>query len=492
MKNFLIRWGNSIIEVLVLGAVFWSTWMHAVLWGISPTVLMVLMGLAFCLWAGSRLYISDDSAERTPAMFKRRPIATLSIPSVWIWAPICLLGILVIAQTIPLPAFLVGILSPKRIEMTRKLGEALPELKSGFLTLAVDPRVARSALPYFIFPLMAFILGNSLASSRRRARTVIYYLLLIVLAEAVYGLIEQLTGHLYVLWVPANGNHAVGTFANYNHFAAILSLFLPVTIGWLYFRVSELEIESDEDGQLEASSWDLLNSRQGLWLLAAPVLVLGIIQSQSRGGFASMIFGLAIMLWGGLRSRLARTFAAIGILLALGILIYAMSGDYQEVFERFKNTDEFEGDEGSRWAIWRNSLGIVRDYPVFGIGLGNFADVYRHYEKGNAFYLSAYQAHNEWLEGTLTFGLPCMILFAIAVGVCFVKTYQIIRRADRDKPWLLGVWSGLIGLALHSCVEFTFHSPHLAITAALLMGLLLGYERTYQQGRRHRVAYAAQ
>jgi uncharacterized membrane protein YedE/YeeE len=70
-----------------------------------------------------------------------------------------------------------------------------------------------------------------------------------------------------------------------------------------------------------------------------------------------------------------------------------------------------------------------------------------------------------------------MGLLVVAVAVCFVKSFRIVRRARRDQPWLLGAWAGLLALMVHSFVEFNFHMPNIAITAALLMGLVLGYER---------------
>ena len=232
---------------------------------------------------------------------------------------------------------------------------------------------------------------------------------------------------------------------------------------------------SNQGNLLPPTSWDMLNSRHSLWLFVPAILIMGIIQSHSRGGFASMLFSLAIMLFAGVRSRMTRTFSAVGILLALAIFGYAINSDYQAVIDRFKDSArEYEGENG-RMALWRNSLGMMADYPWFGIGPGNFADAYRHYERGS-YSSSPYQAHNEWLEGFLTFGIWGMCPLVIAVVICFAKSFHTIRRAGRDKPWLLGIWCGLLGLMLHSFVEFTFHSPGIAITASVLMGLLLGFK----------------
>jgi O-antigen ligase len=487
MKRRIARWGSSTVQTLVLAAVAWSTVIHSAYSYVTPTVLFVLLGSALCIWASSRLLLPSTGAEGSgshgepnadapaAAVPHHRPITPLAVQSLWIWVPLCLLCLLTLASVIPLPASLIEVLSPSRAAWARKLSEALPDLKTRWLTLSADSDATQRAFPYFLFPLMAFVLGNSLASSRRRVRGIVTFLLCLALAEGLYGLAEQLSGHRYVLWIADRSDDARGTFINRNHFAATLSLFVPMAIGWLYFRASYVVQRPTLGDILTPTSWDLLHSRRGLWLVVPPVLVLGIIQSHSRGAFSSMLLGLALMVLAGWRSRVSRAFAVISIVLSIVILGYAMSGDYEKTIKRFGEISELTG-KGGRAATWSDSLGIVRDYPLFGIGLGNFADVYRHYQTSGS-KSAPYQAHNEWLEGLLTFGWPGMGLLVVAVAVCFVKSFRIVRRARRDQPWLLGAWAGLLALMVHSFVEFNFHMPNIAITAALLMGLVLGYER---------------
>lgn len=477
MSNYLVRWGIRAMQILLLLSVFWGMVIHGAFGALSATVLFGLLGSAFCLWVSLRLFARSQDDLSLQRCRHSEPVPALSVPSPWIWGPIVLLGFFVIIQTIPLPTWLVGSFSPQRVRLAHRLSEALPELWTNSLTISVNPDFSRRDLPFFLFPVIAFILGNFMASSRKRVRKIIRFLVCLVMAEALYGLAEQLSGHRYMLWIPipGGGENALGTFVNRNHFAAVLSLFLPITVGWIYFRASDTVNDLDHDEIRPPTSWDFLASSRGLWLLGPAVLVLGIIQSHSRGGFSTMLFGLALMLGRGFRSHLARTLAATGVLLAIVILVYTINSDYRLVLNRFENLTETESQNG-RITIWRNSLGIVSDYPMVGIGLGNFADVYRQYETESTGY-SPYQAHNEWLEGVLTFGILGFCPLLLALVVCFVKSYRIACEGERDKPWLLGVWCGLLGLALHSFVEFTFHSPGIIIPASFLMGLLLGFER---------------
>ena len=71
-------------------------------------------------------------------------------------------------------------------------------------------------------------------------------------------------------------------------------------------------------------------------------------------------------------------------------------------------------------------------------------------------------------------GIVGMIPVLVAVLAFFVVVIKQTGRAGSDAPWVLGVWCGLLGLALHATVEGVLHLPAIALIASLLMGLLIG------------------
>ncbi|MBM3335734.1 O-antigen ligase family protein, partial [Candidatus Sumerlaeota bacterium] len=346
----------------------------------------------------------------------------------------------------------------------------------------MDPNATGHALAVFAAAVMAFTAGAYLARSRKRVRRVLKLLIALAILEAVYGLVENLTRHQHIFWIPVGGDFARGTFYNRNHFAATLSMFLPVMIGWFYFRAAAAKSRHERTHLLPATSWDILGTKHGLWLLAPAALVLAIIQSQSRGGFSSMILGVALMFAVGARRKTSRTIAWLTIPLALALFVYGINSDYQAVLDRFGKLVEKPAAEG-RTTIWNDSLGIVRDYPVFGIGLGNFPRAYMQYASVSTLNYP-YQAHNEWLEGLLTLGILGMVLVTCTFAAFLWKTFRQIRATGPDYPWLLGCWCGLVALAFHSFGEFNLHIPSIAVTSALFAGVLLGV------GPAHRSAHS--
>ena len=71
-------------------------------------------------------------------------------------------------------------------------------------------------------------------------------------------------------------------------------------------------------------------------------------------------------------------------------------------------------------------------------------------------------------------GIAGMIPVLIVVLLPFVMVLKRIGRAGPDAPWVLGIWCGLLGLALHATVEGVLHLPAIALIASLLAGLLIG------------------
>jgi O-antigen ligase len=439
--------------------------------------------VAFCFWTGLRL-VADGNNRRSSGVGNPGRVADPGAEEI-AWPPAGLyahsriatlvalaLIAYVLIQMFPLPAGVVALLSPARASWEAAFREALQMPPARLLTLSVDPEGSRRALALVAAAIMAFAAGAYLVTSRTRVRRVVAVLLGVAILEALYGLAESLTGHQQVLWIPVDEEFARGTFYNRNHFAAMLSLFVPVSIGWFYYRTAAARSELEKTHLLPATSWDVLGSRQGLWLIAPALLVLGVIQSFSRGAFSSMLLGIALMFGIGARGRTTRAVSWLSVPLALAILAYGIQSDYQVVLERFGMLAEDVQQEG-RTRIWNDSLGIVRDYPLFGVGLGNFPRLYMQYASVDTMWYPS-QAHNEWLEALITLGAVGMSLAVVALVAFFVTTFRRIRRSGRDQPWLLGMWCGLIGLAMHCFAEFNLHIPSLAITAALFAGILAG------------------
>ena len=476
--------GNVCLEWLALGAIVSGT---LALGGVGEWAFALLFGLlsaAICIWAGLRLLAGDTPQTQRPyGDFNYDTAPPLLVHSRWlVWIMLAVVGYLIF-QTVPLPPVLARALSPRRVAREAALRLAMDEPPPAAYPLSANNLAGREALPPVALAIMAFTTGAYLAGNRRRARRMVTCLLGLGLVEALYGLAENLSGHHYIFWIPAAKPFACGTFYNRNHFAALLSVLAPLSIGWFYFRAASRQADVERNALVPPTPWDILSSRAGLWMLVPAALMLGVIQSASRGGFAALLLGTALFFALSARGRSIRTVSWLTLILSLTLFAYAVSSEYQIMLDRYGQlADKGEG----RLEVWRDSLGIIRDYPLFGIGLGNFPKIFMLYSTRDTTSYP-YQAHNEWLEGLITLGFVGMALLAALIVTLFVLAYQRLRKTGQDQCWLLGAWCGLVGLAMHCFVEFNLHIPSLTVVVFFLTGILVGFNHHGSTSRIYRV-----
>jgi hypothetical protein len=128
-----------------------------------------------------------------------------------------------------------------------------------------------------------------------------------------------------------------------------------------------------------------------------------------------------------------------------------------------------------RLTYWRVALSMIRDNPLTGVGQGNFAVAYAHYQ-----YLGAgdvREAHSGFLQACCETGIPGGALFTLFwVVVAVGGALNVLRAPDaRTRLWLLALHAGLVAFCLHAAIDINFSHPSLVMTAMVVAGLGLGW-----------------
>ncbi len=127
-------------------------------------------------------------------------------------------------------------------------------------------------------------------------------------------------------------------------------------------------------------------------------------------------------------------------------------------------------DAPSRLELWQTALRIVRNHPVFGIGVRNFASYYEKYHDAE---LNLPHPHNLYLALLVDYGVLSGVFIAIAL-------FALVRMLIRGKPsvadrrgWVigLGVCVSLLSFGLHSMVNSFFYQPSILVTVCIIVGL---------------------
>ncbi|OQY05495.1 MAG: hypothetical protein B6I22_07355, partial [Desulfobacteraceae bacterium 4572_123] len=380
--------------------------------------------------------------------------------------------LLLIFQLTPLPEGVVNFLSPQRVKVAKAslagLETSTVSPNGRWLSLCVYQHPVRMSLIRF-FTYALFFYGMLLVlNSRQRIETTVFLVLILCCFETVYGLAQTYSGSGHILWYAKNsyGRDVSGTYINRNHLAGLLSMGLLTAAAYaaaLARPKRERPKGLPGKGDIKSRIFGGLSGGEApgkrlLVFFCGVIIGIGLIFTASRGGMIAGACGLFCM---GLififrRAQRRKGVALLGLfLVTAGYAVY-IGAEYP--MGRFNYFDQ-SLENRTRYA--RKTMDIYQDYPVAGIGFGNFEYVYPGYQaaKDNKRYIRF--AHNDWaqfLAETGTIG-PILLLTGMA---CFLfRTLRLwLKRHD---PFALGLGTlapAIIGtMAIHSYSDFNLHIP---------------------------------
>jgi O-antigen ligase len=381
-----------------------------------------------------------------------------------------------IFQMIPWPAFLTRILSPNSYSYKTLFGLTGRSLR--FLTVSVIPSDSFSAfLEVLTYVVLAFLVFR-IIRTRRQLRRLLSWIVGMGIFQAAYGLFEMINPHPRTLLYEKKHflDSATGTFINRNHYAALLILIIPLAVGWMIARTDLGRVrEQPLPRRIFAALGELIRSNKILFP-GTMVMIAALLLSKSRSGgflFLMMVFLFAALFllyspnaWRRRRSVANLLRAAVIGLAAL--LLYSGAGT---MIDRF--SEDLTIHQG-RLTIWRNTLTMFSDFPLFGAGLGTYADVIGVYEERWEPGLFTH-ASNDYIEFLSELGAVGMIL--VAGGILFFLGYAFfiwrIRRDPEVKGIGLGGITGIILVMLSALTDFPLHIPAVAVYFAVLLPLTL-------------------
>lgn len=223
-----------------------------------------------------------------------------------------------------------------------------------------------------------------------------------------------------------------------------------------------------------------------------------IVLSDTRGSILALMAQLALLgffflrdMWG--MSNRARL-QALQALAALGVIVVAAIIFVPEVraaFDRavwrmeylINNILAFEGEH--RFNIWANSMAMIGDHLLIGVGVGNWMVHYPYYhfmvrhDTEMSPQVQHINAHQDFLEMTSELGMIGLALI-LWMGVRAVMlTWQMSRPAERlPHRWLMiCCLAGMLGMSINSFGSFPFQQPAPVLGFMLFAGVIDNYWR---------------
>jgi O-antigen ligase len=203
-------------------------------------------------------------------------------------------------------------------------------------------------------------------------------------------------------------------------------------------------------------------------------MAISLILSKSRGGIFSFVVSLAffclLLSWG--RGNRHRSSWAIGFFL-LVVILYVFWIGLDPIIQKFVETKE---TLPARTLVWRDTLRLIRDFPICGTGLGSYGLTYTLYKKSYTGPLFYTHAHNDYLELAAETGLVGLVLVIYSIIAFYRQAWACLRlsssTADPLRYFLtIGCLSGVFAILVHALTEFNLQIPANAFYFSFALGL---------------------
>lgn len=435
---------------------------------------IALLMLIWLLKAVARRHEDRHHAQLPPGVAAFRVMASP------IWLPCGLLLALIALQCVPLPQMLVKWMSPATHRLYADSAAAISVPLPALLPLSVCSYTTMTEWRELFAYVMLFALMVHNIRSPRQIRRLAFLIIAVGLFESLYGMMEYFSGRNQIFFLKKTSNFAVsGTFINKNHFAGYLELVIPLAFSLLFARLNE---RSQASSKWFVRFLDEKYMKVLLTSFVLFVLIAGLLLSGSRGGIISFAGGMVCLLLLSFQRRLLRkkAFAVLFVILFAGVIAFTLGHDI--VINRLQTFQGVSADGSfqQRQIYWKDTLRIVRDFPISGAGYGTFAHIYPKYQ---SFFsdLTIEYAENDYVQLLSETGLSGFMLTGSIILLYCRSTWNAWK--IQQSRWAImlttGGLSALCSLLIHSAIDFNLQIPSNAFlfTAIAAMTTVAAHSR---------------
>jgi O-antigen ligase len=343
-------------------------------------------------------------------------------------------------QIIYFPVFFLKIISPNTYLLKQQYGGYF----TNFSQLSFYSIVTLEELVKFVSFFLIFICVLNIFTTKKQFERMLLILIFIGLSLALYGVVKK----YFVL--QRQSSYSFSTFGNKNHFAAYMIMISNVSVAYaLYCKNKYKKI---------------------IFSFIAAIICASVFLSLSRGGSISLIIALIMMscLLAKEKVQTNQHWIIMGVII-FALVLVSISG-----FGPLSNRMSFVWNSlMDRWTIVADAFTIFKNFPIFGVGLGNFSDIFTLYQRSK--FVAYYDyLHNDYLQFLFEAGL----ISAVLLLVFFFSLFKAIlnETSNRHDPFVknivIGGFCGIAGTVIHSFIDFNFHIPAVTFLFWLLLGLI--------------------
>jgi O-antigen ligase len=285
--------------------------------------------------------------------------------------------------------------------------------------------------------------SDILSASPLRWTLVAYTFLL-----ALFAILQFFSSQGLIYWMVKSPGWTFGPYVNHNHYAGLMEMLIPLSM---------------------ASALPGLRKHPSAVVVSCVILipVVSLLLSGSRGGLISILVEIllaaVLVFCCGPRHMRKVTALAGGVsIFAAALLFFWMAPGLiaERMATMADSTHPSDVALRMRLVAARDSLGIFRDHPWLGSGLGSFETAFPRYQSFPSDF-DWDHAHNDYAEALAETGLAGGAAILTALGMFFWLAFRNLReRLRRPAGWMqFAAALGCCGMLVHSFADFNLHIP---------------------------------
>ncbi|MDB4447311.1 O-antigen ligase family protein [Akkermansiaceae bacterium] len=328
----------------------------------------------------------------------------------------------------------------------------------------------RMALEYHAVYLFLAFAALWILGLRFSARATSQLALAFVMLVVFYAVISKISEEQ--LHFNRGGSRTFGFFPNKNHSCTVVSVGFVCGIGCLFQSIRSKQFV-----------------RMAILLICNGVMLWAVFSwISSRAGIFLCVLGPCLWFiglgWRYFGKNELKTFALI-ILLGVGVFIFnqfeiksELSATALKISESVSEVDPSDNSErfvlnnaDFRIPIAKDTFKLTRDFPLTGVGSGQFRWVFPQYRDLTVTAHTSVAAHPEssWYWLAAEWGLPAALCLVALVFLIYVGGYRNIRkRGNRNRALRFGCLVASAIVPLHSLFDVPAHRPSLLLASLVL------------------------
>jgi len=403
-----------------------------ILLGQSLSLVEMLTLLCFAAWllkeAVRRGTQSGQQGEDPWSLFPSHPLASLKQLALGVWHLIVHLVRSASSLDFAILFFLaVSILS---LAISENFGVSFYELRT-----------------VIVGPVILYLLIREASLDENGLLRLVDALVLAAVVVSLYGLYQYFfTADV----ITAEGVRRIrGVYGSPNNLGLFLGRIVPLTVAFTFFG----------------------GSRRRRWgyLWASVPILLSLYLTHSRGAW---LLGVpaALLFMGLMRGRRALLAAVTAVV--VGFLALLPVARLERITSLFVLT---EGTTFLRLKLWEATLAMIRDHPLFGVGLDNFLYQYPRYMLPEAWQepdLS--HPHNialDWWTRLGVMGVAALICLQVAFFHLGLRLYRSLEEGDL-RALVLGLMASMVAFLAHGLIDNSYFLVDLAFVFFVTLGIV--------------------